>query len=291
MSERHDLVVGALARLRAEDERVAADAEAAFGSLTWGKGPEVIALGDVQRFLWYELPRKWMTDLDGKLHLASSLGRLFDLIGLPRYAAVCRSQQTARILVAYERDSRDGFRAFREAEERSGIAPPDLPELTWGPVMGVQEASAHTSVAGALELAVATGELRPGGRGWRAAQQALTRRHLTLPQAELAGRIWLDAIRDERLTGWARSRGTARRILIEPLTVALANPTPMPTGAQDAIAPLRWLLDGAAGGLRLTPKGNLARAIVIDAVNRVRLEPPAQPATRRGRRLRAVDPA
>jgi hypothetical protein len=56
-------------------------------------------LGDVQRFLWYELPRKWMTD---------------------------------------------------PGQERSGIAPPDLPELTWGPVMGVQEASAHTAVAATL---------------------------------------------------------------------------------------------------------------------------------------------
>jgi len=60
MSERHDLIAGALARLRAEDARVAGDAEAAFGSLTWGEGPQVIAVGDVQRFLWYELPRKGM---------------------------------------------------------------------------------------------------------------------------------------------------------------------------------------------------------------------------------------
>lgn len=52
--------------------------------------------------------------------------------------------------------------------------------------MGEQEAGAFFSVAAALELAVAGGELRPGARGWRAAQQAVARRHLATP-----GQSWM----------------------------------------------------------------------------------------------------
>jgi hypothetical protein len=77
-------VAAALGRLRAEDERVAGDAEAALGSLTWDQGLQAITQHGLQTFLWYELPRKWLTDLDGKLHIAASLGRLLELVGLPR---------------------------------------------------------------------------------------------------------------------------------------------------------------------------------------------------------------
>ena len=74
-------VAAALGRLRAEDERVAGDAEAALGSLTWDQGLQAITQHGLQTFLWYELPRKWLTDLEGKLHIAASLGRLLELVG------------------------------------------------------------------------------------------------------------------------------------------------------------------------------------------------------------------
>jgi hypothetical protein len=96
------------------------------------EGLETITQYGLQRFLWYELPRKWMTDLEGRRHLAMALGRVLDLVGLPRYAGICRSPETDAVLAAYERDDREGFAAFRRAEERSGVHPPDLPELTWG---------------------------------------------------------------------------------------------------------------------------------------------------------------
>jgi hypothetical protein len=117
VSGQHDPVVVALDRLRAEDAHVAGDAEAALGSLTWGEGLETITLHGLQRFLWYELPRKWIIDLDGKRHIAIALGRLLELTGLPRYAVVCRSAETTELLAAYDRSSRDGFAAFRRAEQ------------------------------------------------------------------------------------------------------------------------------------------------------------------------------
>jgi hypothetical protein len=277
--ERSDTIVAqALARLRAEDERLGGDAEAALNSLTWDEGLETITRYGLQRFLWYELPRKWMTDLDGKRHLAMALGRLLDLVGLPRYAAICRSPETDAVLTAYERDDRAGFAAFRRAEERSGLHPPDLLELTWGPVMGMQEAGAFWSTAAALELAVAGGELRPGSRGWRAAQQAIARRHLTTARPELDGRTWLEVVLGERVEEWADSRGQARRALVEPLSARLrGSPIEAPTGSAEAVAPLRWLLARAGEGIALTQKGNLPRAVVIEAVERFGWQPLPNP--------------
>ena len=277
--ERSDILVAqALARLHAEDERLGGDAEAALNSLTWDEGLEAITQYGLQWFLWYELPRKWMTDLEGKCHLAMALGRLLDLVGLPRYAAICRSPETDAVLTAYERDDRAGFAAFGQAEERSGLHPPDLPELTWGPVMGMQEAGAFWSTAAALELAIAGDELRPGSRGWRAAQQGIARRHLAASRPELEGRTWLEAVLAERVEEWVRSRGQTRRALVEPLSARLRGaPVAAPTGAAEAVAPLRWLLARAGEGIALTPKGNLARAVVLEAVERFGWQPLPNP--------------
>jgi hypothetical protein len=74
--ERSDIIVaGVLERLRAEDERLGSDAEAALTSLTWDEGLETITQYGLQRLLWYEQPGKWMTDLEGRRHLAVAFGR------------------------------------------------------------------------------------------------------------------------------------------------------------------------------------------------------------------------
>jgi hypothetical protein len=269
--ERSETIVAqALERLRAEDERLGGDAEAALSSLTWDEGLETITQYGLQRFLWYELPRKWMTDLEGRRHLAMALGRVLDLVGLPRYAGICRSPETDAVLAAYERDDREGFAAFRRAEERSGVHPPDLPELTWGPVMGVREAGGFWSTAAALELAVAGGELRPGRRGWRAAQQAIARRHLTAARPELDGRTWVEVVVGERVGEWARSRGQARRALVEPLSARLqGGPVEVPAGVAEAVAPLRWLLARAGEGIALTLLLDADEVLQAELVERV----------------------
>jgi hypothetical protein len=113
-------------------------------------------------------------------------------------------------------------------------------------------------VAAALELAVAGGKLRPGARSWRAAQQAVARRHLAAAGPELDGRSWLVVVAAaaERLSAWARSRGEARRALVDPVLSRLAGrpllPVPVPPGGEEALAPLRWLLTraGEGGALR-----------------------------------------
>jgi hypothetical protein len=272
------IVAGALARLRAEDERLGGDAEAALNSLTWDEGLETITQYGLQTFLWYELPRQWMTDLEGRRHLAMALGRVLDLVGLPRYATICRSLETDAVLEAHERGGREGFAAFRRAEERSGVHPPELPELTWGPVMGMREAGAFWSTAAALELAITGGQLRPGSRGWRAAQQAIARRHLAAARPELEGRTWVEVVVGERVEEWARSRGQARQALVDPLIARLRDgPVEVPAGAAEAVAPLRWLVARAGEGVALTQKGNLARVVVIEAVERFGWQPLPNP--------------
>jgi hypothetical protein len=56
--------------------------------------------------------------------------------------------------------------------------------------MGPQEASAWSSVADSLEVAVASGGLIPGTRGWKKRQQQLVRAHLNIPQASLIGQTY-----------------------------------------------------------------------------------------------------
>ena len=103
--------------------------------------------------------------------------------------------------------------------------------------MGMEEASAFASTGAALELAITSGDLRPGGRWSRTTQQATAHRHLTLPRPDLDGRDWLAVVRVERIGDWAQCRGLARRALVEPLVARLADPMPLSAGADHARVP------------------------------------------------------
>lgn len=212
---------------------------------------------------------KWLTDADHHRSVVDALSRAFDLLGLPRYSALCRSQKTGAILEAYERSNEEGLKAFRKANAASGIRPPDLDELQWGSVMGMRESAALSSTAEFLELAVASGEFVPGARGWKARHQDLTRAHLTTPRVELVGRTWLELIREERLETWLEGRRSpTRRELFRPLATQLQQPAHLPPGIDDPLPPLRWLLGELADGQALTQTGNLNRAFVQAAATR-----------------------
>lgn len=114
------MVAAALGRLRAEDERMAGDAEAALGSLTWDQGLQAITQHGLQTFLWHELPRKWLTDRRQTAHRRFA-GAVAGAGRLARHAAICRGPQTAAVLQAYEGGGREGFRECRRAQERSGV--------------------------------------------------------------------------------------------------------------------------------------------------------------------------
>ncbi|MGH9025732.1 MAG: hypothetical protein ACRDWD_06390 [Acidimicrobiia bacterium] len=269
MADEDPIVAEALAKLEAEDAVAARDAEAALDWLTAGEGLSVLTQERLQHFLSYQLPMKWLTDTDHHRRIVDALARALDLLGLPRYAALCRSETTTRVLDAYERGDAEGKRAFLRADVASGIRPPDIVELEWGSVMGMEESAALSSTAEWLELAVASGDLVPGARGWKQRQQELVRAHLTAARIQHGGRPFLDVIRDERLQTWLEGRRSpTRRRLLAPLVDLVRSPPALPDDVDDPIPPLRWLLGELVDGQPLTQTGNLSRAFVQAAAGR-----------------------
>jgi hypothetical protein len=167
-------IAAALVKLAQQDAGSVGSAEAALEWIVGELGLEAITHEHVQNFCWYQLPMKWLISHEEKLRVAVALGEVLGLLQLPRYASICRSQTTREILAAYEESPRLGKAAFRRAAVGSGITPPDLPDFEWGRTMGPQEASAWSSVADFLEVAVASGGLIHVTRGWKKRQKQLT---------------------------------------------------------------------------------------------------------------------
>ncbi|MGH9118837.1 MAG: hypothetical protein ACRD0A_13440, partial [Acidimicrobiales bacterium] len=264
-----------LAALRAADDELGANAEAAWNTLTWGEGIGSITQEGVQNFLWYELPRKWLAPPEDDIctTMATAAAALFDGLELDRYAAICRSPMTVEVHAAYRRSDTEGRRAFRRAVQRSGIDPPDLDDFAWGSMMGSDEACARSTVAMALEQGIAAGEFVPAGRGWRDRQRAVTAATMDRPHPSLPTQTWRSAILTERLEHWvsfAQGRCPALGALRARHANRLLPAIPLPPDAAERLAPLQWLLGeiGARGGVGLTQTGTLNRAFVIEATQR-----------------------
>jgi hypothetical protein len=275
----------ALETLTREDPEAAGDAKAALAWLTGDEGLETISLLRLQEFLWYALPVKWPMSTPGRVGVARALGRLFMLAGLDRYAGVCASAGTEKIITAYADGHEEGIAAYTEAIEASNAAPPDTELLAWGSVMGPQERAAYDACAAALELAFASGELSVGARGWRTKRVELVNRWLTgsvalggsdPSQTGTAGGAarppvppggtdtWLGRISAERIDAWAHGRPGERSRLARVLIPRLLEP---PTLPDDPLPTLRWLLGHADLGLRLTARYYIAPALVTEAVD------------------------
>jgi hypothetical protein len=272
----------ALATLEREDPDAAGDAKAALGWLTGDDGLGAISMLRLQEFLWYVLPVKWPMTTNAQLGVARALGRVLMLAGLDRYAEVCSAPETEQIIISYENGHEEGVTAYTEAVDASNAAPPDTELLAWGSVMGPQERAAYEACAAALELAFASGELVQGTRGWRTRRIDLVNRWLTGPESmtqstrssevnyvidpggEGGQDTWLSQISTERIDGWARGRAGERSRLARALIPRLLEP---PTIPPDPLPTLRWLLDQADGGLRLTARHYIAPALVSEAVD------------------------
>ena len=272
----------ALETLTREDPEAAGDARAALAWLTGDEGLETISLLRLQEFLWYALPVKWPMSTPGRVGVAKALGRLFLLAGLDRYAGVCSSPGTEKIITAYADGHEEGIAAYTEAIEESNAAPPDTELLAWGSVMGSQERAAYDACAAALELAFASGELSVGARGWRTKRVEIVNRWLTGRPAEdletgtetgpahdaLGNDTWLSRISAERIDAWAHGRPGERSRLARGLIPRLLEPPAVP---DDPLPTLCWLLGHAGQGLRLTARHYIAPALVTEAVEHVRL--------------------
>jgi hypothetical protein len=264
----------ALETLTREDPEAAGDARAALAWLTGDDGLETISLLRLQEFLWYALPVKWPMSTSGRVGVAKALGRLFLLAGLDRYAGVCSSAGTEKIITAYADGHEEGIAAYTEAIEESNAAPPDTELLAWGSVMGSQERAAYDACAAALELAFASGELSVGARGWRTKRVDIVNRWLTgrpeipaSPPADGGGSesdTWLSRISAERIDAWAHGRPGERSRLARSLMPRLLEPPAVP---DDPLPTLGWLLSHADEGLRLTARYYIAPALVTEAVD------------------------
>lgn len=256
-------VDAALVALQADDRKAGRLAADAFESLTWGEGLESVTQLGLQEFLWYQLPARSPVSPADRHPAAAALGRLFARLGLERYAGICTSETTRTVISAYEAGRDAGVAAYRKALTGSGIEPPDLPEFSWGSVMGSDEAAAYYAAADALELAQASGVFSTGTRGWRTAQRRVAIDVLTRPRSRPDGGTWLEVVQTERLDIWAKGRSTTRAALIEPVLGRLRTPVAAPEDASWALEAARWLLDEAADGIPLTQAGYLPKSLVV----------------------------
>jgi hypothetical protein len=255
----------------------ARSAESALEWMGWeGDGPLLLRRYDVQLFVSYMLPRKFLTTLDHKREAADSLARTLERLGgrAASYAKVCRARETEELLCAWEREDPAAWRRFGELLEGSGLEPPDTGVLAWGKVMGYDEARAREQVATALERAVEDGRLSPGAPSFRRRQAEVANRALLEPLDGGDGRSRVQAVNDERLEHWlerGNTRGSAeRQAIIEPIAELVASPSPPIDfdAARAALAPALWLLELGADGIALTQTGALNRALVREAAER-----------------------
>jgi hypothetical protein len=271
-----EAVERALALLGEHDLTAPQDVEAALGSMAVREDeaePIVLSRYDLQLFLWYQLPRKFLAPLEAKEEVASALGRFLELTDGPAsYAELCRSPKTQELLRAWEEEQAEADKLLREALDASGLEPPDTEALEWGMVMGLEEARFQREVALELERAVEDGRLVLSEGGFKRRQAELVIDLLRRPRPELEGRSALDVVHGERLERWTEHGSAERRELVSAVAPLLqdAGPDAIPGLDTDrALGSLVWLLDAAAdNGLALTQTGALNRALVRKAVGR-----------------------
>ena len=243
--------------------------QAVAGGLTAGEGVDMIHQAALQEFLWWHLPRDYP---DNEWHgLVDATALLLDELGLKQLAEVARSEATQKVLAAWVQGRDKGAAAFRAAQAKSGVEPPDTALLAWGSIMGSDEARALDTVERALGDAVGAGDLLPGAPRWQAKAAAITEAVLSRPLDLPPGQTLAGLVTTERIGTWIDA---ARHPMHQEWRSAVANgllhPIETPSNPGDVVAPMRWLLELAAepGGTELTQSNYLARATVLAAVER-----------------------
>lgn len=239
MAEVDPGIAEALDKMAAKDPNRARLAATALSWVTGGGGAGRITQERIQRFCWYDLPLKWQADPAIRQTIVVALAELLEHLSLPRYAEICKSPRTIEVHAAYAENPQKGLLAFRNANLESGIYPPDLPEFTWGAAMGTEEAATLAAVQDYLELALVTGDLVPGARGWKRKQAKLVRTYLNTPNSRLGGQTPLDVTLTERIQRWlGAEQSETRRLILSALANRLLHPAELPEGIQDPYPPL-----------------------------------------------------
>lgn len=255
-----ETIASALAQLGRLDPQAARFAEQALSTLITGQNLDALNQRAVQEFCWYVLPARFTCPAEERPAVARALGKLFTLLDMPRYAEICTSPTTDEVLAAYAKSGESGDAAYERSMRLSGIDPPDLPELTWGTVVGGAEIEAYHAASAALELGLALGDIRPGTPGWRTAQEQCTRAFLTHPDSQ--GRSRLGRIREERVREWLASPSHPHRQQLLPLLGQIIAGVEPSQEADRALAPIQRLLDHAGEGIGLTQIGYMSPTVV-----------------------------
>jgi hypothetical protein len=245
-------------------------ADLARAAVDWllPEGAPLTQLGQIelQEFLWYQLPLKWLAETSVLHEVAWSLADLFTAAGLERYAALCRAPLTHLLLDAWQdNDHEPARRTMKKAVRSSGVDPPDTSLLSWGLVLGVAEQSARRRVSQALEQAIDAGELVAGERGWKKLAARITEISLAMRRLDLRGGTLLQAIHREREESWAAGYPEVRRDVLTQMLPLLDGEVAVPVAASESLKPLRWLLEQVGDGTSLTQAGWLPRALVLEA--------------------------
>jgi hypothetical protein len=233
------------------------------GALGWfgadEPGPSVeISRHDLQQFVHYALPSKFLAGVEEHVAVARALGDALEHLGAqPAYAELCRSPETIELLRLWAIDADAAFARFLAFTDASGLEPPDLEELRWQGVTGPAEAMARQAATLALERALESGDQRPAA--------TIVREVLAESGPDGGQATRLLAVQAERIDRWAGWNSTARRSLLEPVVGELLG-VQVPDWPADDV--LDWLLDEARIGLALTERGALSRALCVEIARR-----------------------
>lgn len=248
-----------------------------------GRPDHQISQFDLQTYLWLLLPRL-IRDPEGLAdwpQLVEDAAANFDRVGKPRYAAICRSEQTAEILSAAHDEPRCR-ELYEQAMRESGLYPPEGLRITWIADPGPYEQALFDAIPRALEQAIAEGILDPADEAHRLRVAAAV---LDLPPDGHTESVH-DLMLVERLELWGKRCGsqTLRELLVragpelaEPLDltpeVLLAGAAPLGrllhSCGEEGLARDDWpesdlrygairfgLLEAAGGRLRRTEAGD-----------------------------------
>jgi len=234
------------------------------------EGLENLSQYDLQNFLWYYLPVKWLVEPREHHEAAWALGDLLESAGLTRYAGLCRSNDTHLLIDLWDTDQARARRTLRRISESSGVDPLDTETLQWGAVFGMAEAAARAAVSNALEAALDAGRLTPGAPRWKAEAGRIIN-EVVARSGELPGAATLlEAIWAERTGWWVGRTGTARMSILGPVLPRLSTPIDVPDSVDTSLEPLRWLLHQVGEGVTMTQAGYLPKALVLAANDRFR---------------------
>ncbi|WP_278314283.1 hypothetical protein [Lolliginicoccus levis] len=192
-------VAAAISALDADDPAVAADAESAWHELVALSPPGGPIQASVQQYCWATI-RRLDLGVERAWARSQALADLLDRLGLARYAAIARSDETRALLTIETDETWESI--FREHMHASGVTPPDTRVVSWQPICTISELDIVDRIAATLEVATITDGVVTTGRPRlsQGSREAIT--HSILATGH-DGHTLLDDLLDCRIELWS----------------------------------------------------------------------------------------